>query len=146
MKNVYKLIDCICTTYDTYNTKEFDNSKGTTYCNYAAQDMAEKFGIHDFNGKLANEIIEFLGTSKDWSEIPLDKAQDMANQGTLIFATLLNDPHGHICVVRPGVSKTSGHLGTVPCVMNIGKDNFISKGLNWAFATMPKLYGWRPTF
>lgn len=146
MKNVFKLIDSICSVYDTYNTSQYDNTKGTTYCNLAAQDMAERFGIHDFRDKVANQIIDFLATSKEWTEVPMDKAQDMANQGTLIFATIKGEAHGHICVIRPGVIKTSGHLGMVPCVMNIGKDNFIAKGLNWAFSEMPKLYGWRPTF
>lgn len=146
MKNIFKLIDVACSVYDTYNTSEYDNTKGTTYCNLAAQNVAERYGIHDFQDKLANEIISFLETSTDWSEVPMEKSQDMANQGTLIFATFRSEPHGHICLVRPGVSKTSSHWGMVPCVMNIGKSNFISKGLNWAFSEYPKLYGYRPTF
>ncbi len=145
MRNLYKLIDVACSVYDIYTASEYDNTKGTTYCNLAANEIADRYGIHDFQDKMADEIIDFIVSSDEWSEVPMDKAQDLANQGTLIFATLKEEPHGHICLVRPGVSKTSGHWGMVPCVMNIGKNNFISKGLNWAFSECPKLYAYRPT-
>lgn len=143
VKSVPRLVDAICEAYDRYTSSQYNNKLGVTYCNLAAQDIAESLGCQDLEGKLANEMIDAIMNSREWSEVSMEKAQDLANQGSLVFATLKEMPHGHICVVRPGQPKSSGKWGDVPSVMNVGKDNFISKGLNWAFADYPKIYVWR---
>ena len=143
MKSVAKLIDVICNVYDTFLLPEYSSSTGFTYCNLAAEEIAISLGCNDFHGRLANDMIYIMQTSPDWSEVPMEKAQELANQGSLVFATHHKEPHGHICVIRPGLMKTSGRWGQVPSVMNIGRENFINKSINWAFSEYPKLYVWR---
>lgn len=94
---------------------------------------------------MANQIIDLIATHDQWAECPIEKAQALANEGTLIVACLKADPHGHVNVVCPGKEKTSGRWGQVPTVANVGKTNFIGSGLNWAFSDLPKLYLWRPS-
>lgn len=153
MKSVTVLIDAICDVYD--NAKYQPLPDGTTFCNYAAEDICHAFGYNGLDNKMADEIFAFMGTSPDWQEVLMPRVQDLANQGSLVFAVangeLLKQAHGHICVIRPGRLKDSGKWGQVPSIMNIGAENFIgrakrgplqgmSAGLNEAFVPMPKFY------
>ena len=138
LRNRNLLIDTICCVYDNPHYKP---SAGVTYCNLAAQDIAAAFNCNDFNNKLANEIIDFVSKSGLWEKIPITQAQDLANQGSLCFAMQQGNPHGHLCVVRPGLSKFSGGWNcSVPSVCNIGAENFIGKGVNFAFREVPDFY------
>jgi len=146
MKNRDGLIDAICRTYDKVwiGDKEYAPKDGTTYCNFASADIAEAMGCMTLRDKLANEIATMMETSPDWQPVPMDKAQALANSGSLVFAIARATGHGHICVVRPGLESTSGKWGVrVPAVMNIGKDCFIGKGVNWAFQSPPDFYVWK---
>jgi hypothetical protein len=143
MKSPNLLFDIICSVYDNPHYKPVG---GTTFCNLAAQDIATAFGCQDFNGKLANEIVDFVEKSPDWEEVAIGEVQFKANMGSLIFAMQRGDPHGHLCAVRPGMEKFAGHWNCMaPSVCNIGKENFISKGANFAFAEMPRFYVLRST-
>jgi hypothetical protein len=155
MKDLIKLIDIIC---DVYDNAAFIPSGGVTHCNEAAQTILHAFGCKDFDEMMADDIFVFLKKSPDWSEIPVDRVQEISNQGSVVFAIatsqMLGQDHGHICICRPGIPKNSGKWGMVPCVMNIGAECFIGRakrgpltnmpcGINEAFIPMPKFYLWR---
>lgn len=119
---------------------------GQTFCNVATQIMAEALGYSGFKGLIANQIIDIMMHSDDWSEVPLEKAQDLVNKGTWIVAGQKEDAHGHVCTVIPGTTVRAGHWSIqVPVCVNVGKDIFTDKGINWAFQDVPKLWAWRPT-
>jgi hypothetical protein len=141
-----KLINVICLAFTAWAFK--DNS-AVTFCNLATHDVAKALGCMDFFSpdnkrvKLANEIADFLAKSKDWGECTMLEAQTYANSGYFVVAAQRGDTHGHICTICPGVLQDSSRWVKVPAVMNIGKTNFIGKGLNWAFSELPKFYLWR---
>lgn len=144
-KDPFRLIDVICTVYDNADYRA--KSDGRTFCNFAASDIAWFYGCKEFVRKTANELADYLYVSDEWTQIELKDAQNLANTGTLIFAALKAIPHGHICVIRPGVEKDSGKWTRVPSCMNIGNDKYtsISNGLNWAFENLPRLHAWKPS-
>jgi hypothetical protein len=143
MKSQALLFDIICAVYDNPHYKP---GGGLTYCNMAAQDICTAFNCQDFNNKMANEIVDFVEKSDNWEEVEISQVQWKANMGSLVFAMQKGDPHGHICVIRPGMEKLSGKWNCmVPSVMNVGKINFIDKGVNWSFEEMPRFYALKTT-
>lgn len=151
MKNRDILIDAGCYARENpnYTPTSIKNSDGTitteTHCNEAVSYIATRMGCMDFAGRLANEICDFLSANtENWTLTPLEKAQFLASQGSLVIAAEKGDPHGHVCVIMPGIAKVSGRWNTLaPMVVNIGREVFIGKGLNYAFQEIPKLYVWR---
>ena len=160
VRDVITLIDAICDVYD--NQSLLPHPDGTTYCNLAVTAVAEAMGCKDFAGKTADEIVGFLATSENWSPVPFEKAQELANQGSLLVGGLdsktLGQSHGHIVVIRPGRTVYSGKWSTNLCprVLNIGAENFLGRakkgpltnqpaGLNEAFQPLPKIWVWRPS-
>jgi hypothetical protein len=138
MRNRNLLIDTICCVYDNPHYRPNNN---VTYCNLAAQDIATAFQCNDFNNKLANEIIDFVSKSDKWEKVPMSQTQDLANQGSLCFAMKKGEPHGHLCVIRPGLPKFSGGWNCqAPSVCNVGAENFIGKGVNFSFREIPDFY------
>lgn len=118
---------------------------GVTHCNGFVNEVCQNMGYKGFEGLLANEMIELMRRDGAWSEIPMERAQDMANAGSLIVAGLAEEPHGHVCVICPGREKMSSRWSLCPSVANVGKDVFIGKGLSWAFSVLPRLWAWRPS-
>lgn len=158
MKDLISLIDSICDTYDRPDLAP--KTDGTTFCNVAVSAVATAMGCGQLAGKTADQMIAFLTTSPDWSEIPFEKAQDMANQGSLLIAGLdskaLKQGHGHVVVIRPGKPTYSGKWGPTPRCLNVGAENFLARakrgpltnqpcGINQAFVDKPKFWAWRPT-
>lgn len=179
VKDRNELIDAILTAYDnpSYRPVMKDGKIVTTYCNLAANEIAQKMGCNDlFDPKLnrartADETYDFMVANPDkWQEIEVlslapdlrDEAfaaiQFQANSGSLIYAVQssynMKAAHGHICVIRPGVMKTSGKWGKVPACMNIGGENFIALGqkgvmkgfpvgINEAFQQIPRFFSWK---
>lgn len=142
MKDSLSLLDAI---HLPLCRPEYQPRNGETFCNKYVAEVATGCGFKGLESLLANQIIDLVSTHHQWSEIPMEKAQELANAGSLILAGLKAAPHGHVCVVCPGKSKTSGRWGEVPTVANVGKEVWIGKGINWAFSTKPKLYVWRPS-
>lgn len=143
MKDPYLLLDLIHTSY---SRPEFmPNPDGTTHCNQFVAEVAAGLGFKGLEGLIANEIVDLIASHDQWSETPLNKAQELANGGTLIIAGIKEAGHGHVNIVVPGREKTSGRWGQVPSVANVGKENFIGRGMNWGFSNMPKLWAYRPT-
>lgn len=176
--NLVQLIDAICVAWDNPDYyPEFENGElKTTYCNYFVADVAKAVGCDDFidpvtgNPLLADEMIRFMAGSDHWQElrvaglapdamaVGLRSVQMWANQGYFTVAAAsaasLGSKHAHICVVRPGVVKTSGKWGEVPVVANCGKEQFIGRaksgpmkgepvGVNEAFIQMPRFFSWK---
>jgi hypothetical protein len=142
MKDWLKLLDSI---HLAYNHPEYTPKDGVTHCNQFVNEVCESLGYKSLDGKLANDICDILANDPTWSEITMDKCQDLANGGSLIIAGIKESGHGHVNVICPGKKKTSGRWGEVPTCANVGKENFIGKGINWAFSDMPKFWVWRQT-
>lgn len=142
MKDLYLLLDAI---HLPLCRPEYQPGGGLTHCNAYVTEVCSLYGFKGLEGLVANQIIDLLSTHDQWSEVPMSKAQELANKGTLIVAGFKADPHGHIDVVCPGREKTSGRWGQVPSVANVGKEVFVGKGINWAFGEIPKLYALRST-
>lgn len=116
-----------------------------THCNAYVNEVCQLYGFNDFDGLLANEMIDAMEVSASWSKVTIDQCQNMANMGILVIAGLKALPHGHVNVICPGKEKASGRWGNVPSCSNVGADIFIGKGINWAFPDMPAFYAWRPS-
>lgn len=157
MKNLIGLVDAIFDVYDNPDLLPKDN---VTFCNVSVWLVAEALGYRTLTGKTADDIMKFIEDNEDWSDVPLEKVQDMANAGSLIIAGLtgkeLNQDHGHVVVVRPGIPCYSGKWGKVPRVLNVGSENFVARakrgplkgmavGVNESFVPLPKFYVWRPS-
>jgi hypothetical protein len=54
-------------------------------CNVGVYSVFEKLtGSKALNGKNANDIVNHFADSPDWEEIPMDQAQQMANEGNIV--------------------------------------------------------------
>src|SRR4051812_10185419 len=102
-KDLYALLDAI---HLPFGRPEYQPANGVTHCNAFVAEVCEAYGPKGLNGLLANEIVELLSLSPNWTEVALERCQDLANAGTLIIAGIKGDPHGHVDVVCPGKAKT----------------------------------------
>jgi len=143
MKDRLGLLDAI---HLAFNHPEYAPAVGVTHCNQYVNEVCTTYGFKDLDGKVANEICDLLATHPQWVEISLERCQELANEGTLIIAGIKEEGHGHVNIICPGKPKTSGRWGVVPSCANVGKENFIGKGLNWAFNDLPKCWAWKQTF
>ena len=137
-KNLFKLIDAIC---EVYSDKSLQPTETETYCNLAVDMVCSKMNYYEFRGLTANQMIIQMENSERWQKIDMDFAQDKANEGNLVIAGRMDSPHGHIVVVRPGNMAHSHKWNRlVPKCINVGKNNFIDKGINFAFIELPRFY------
>ena len=158
MHDVIALIEAICDTYDRADLQPLPD--GTTYCNLAVISVAERLSCSGLGGKNADQIVDYIATSPEWSNVPIERTQDLANSGSLVIAGLRSDElgaaHGHVVVIRPGQACYSGKWGKVPRILNVGKENYIARaksgplkgttvGINDAFIPMPQFFVWRPS-
>lgn len=142
MKDLSTLLDSI---HLPFSRPEYQHSGMLTHCNQFVNEVCQGMGYKNFDGLLANDMIDLLEKDPTWSKIDMNQCQTLANTGSLVLAGLKADPHGHIVVICPGKEKTSGRWGLVPSVANVGKDNFIGKGVNWSFSDPPMFWAWRPS-
>jgi len=146
VKDFLRLLDAIhlplCRPeYQPRQAKDIDGKIVTlSHCNSYVNEVCEIFGYKEFGGLLANQMIDLMAFSPAWSLTGIDKAQFMANQGSLVIAGLKAEPHGHVAVCVPGKEKTSGRWGMVPGIANVGKDVFVGKALSWGFSEMPQFW------
>jgi hypothetical protein len=139
VEKLAKLVDAICEVYDMPDLKPHD---GETHCNLAVHRICSKLGYEEFKDLMANAIIDKIESSPaQWTETTIEFCQYLANQGELVLAGLKGEPHGHIVVLRPGISVLSSKWETlVPKCINIGKTNSIDRGVNYAFGTEQPKY------
>lgn len=141
-KDLFLLLDAIHTPLCR---PEYQPLAGVTHCNGYVAEVCSLYGFKGLEGMLANDIIVFLSKHPQWTATSGEKAQELANAGTLVVAGLGADPHGHVNIICPGKEKTSGRWGPVPSCANVGKEVFIGKGINWAYSDFPSLWAWRPS-
>lgn len=151
-KTMRNLPQLLAACYDGINNPDLRPQKDAngnvirTFCNIFVDSVAQEMGCHDFMGKMANEMIDVMSRSVNWTLCPIEDAQSRANLGSLLIATEEAQPHGHVCVIVPGIKVRSIHWSmAVPLCANVGKDVFIGKGLSFAFREVPKIWLWRPS-
>jgi hypothetical protein len=118
------------------------DGKAETFCNWGLQLLAESlWNYKGFAGKRANDIVQFVQTSKDWKEVDGNEAHSAAGAGKLVIAGIaVQGGTGHVCLICDDNMVFSSKWGkAVPVCVNVGRNNFI-KGVNWAFATEPNYY------
>lgn len=147
MKDPILLIEACC---QVFGNETLWPKGDETYCNFAVQDVAHYFGCLELDDKTADEMCSFMETSQSWQEIPMKDAQFTANHGSLVIAAatsqVLGQKHGHVCVIRPGQEKYSGHWDqSAPACMNLGRAGTcsISKTVNYAFVPEPRFFVWK---
>lgn len=141
MKDLYSLLDAI---HEAFSRPEYAPHDGVTHCNQFCHEVVSAIGFKGFEGLMANQMIDILGGSDQWSEVAIEKVQDMANAGSLIVLGTHGEPHGHVAIACPGKSKISGRWGQGPMVASVGKQNMI-RAWNWVFSDSPKAWIYRPT-
>lgn len=139
------IIDTCCELSDPLVHPELVPAGGVTHCNQSVNIVAQRCGFPGFNGLMANQIIDVMDSSPDWMPLSLGLAQGTANSGQLVIAGEKGSPHGHVVVVRPGIAGVSGKWpgASVPKVLNVGAQNSIGRGLNYAFQDIPRLWVWK---
>jgi len=153
MKNADLLREAQDKVWDSglYMPKEEDGEE-ITYCNMATNAVLAPMGCTVMQGMTADQMVEFMRTSKNFLIKPIEDCQFLANEGTVIVAGLtsgaLKQSHGHVCTITPGVEDFSGHWNKkTPQCLSIGRKKicFRSKGVNWAFVPEPEFYAWLPS-
>lgn len=141
MKDIFILLDSI---HEAFSRPEYQPNNGVTHCNAFTAEVVSVLGFKALDGLLANQIINTLSSSDQWSEVSFEKVQDLANSGTLVVLGAPGEPHGHVCIACPGKLKSSGRWNMVPTVASVGAQNMI-RGCNWVFSDLPKCWAYRPT-
>lgn len=137
-----RLLEAILEAYDAYHVSKDVTGDGhpETFCNFSVDHVLmrmnyEKMRSQDGKPMMANQMIDYMTRSADWSEIPMSEAQGLANDGRVVVAGRAEAEHGHVVVVRPGVPVLSGKYGNAktPKVSHVGKGSYIGRTVAWAF-------------
>lgn len=154
--NIFTLIDAVCEVYDKgcspgrpYWPHDITgDGVNETFCNRAVREVCELVGYKGFLVPMsANEMVDFLGQSADWMKVDIKESQDLANAGKLVILGMKLPNHGHVTIVRPGMSEWSTKWNCPsPRILNIGAENSIAKACNWIFPgdEPPLAFMWRP--
>ena len=118
---IAKLIDAICENFmkalngQPWAPQTVMNDDKTmtlvTHCNQFVSGVATSLGYTAFANRTADQMCAFVLTSPEWTNIQWDVAQSHANNGAFVIACQSANPHGHVCVIRPGIPLPSGHYG-----------------------------------
>ena len=131
---------------------DYDIKEGTsaTFCNRFVTDVTTQLtGYEGFIGLRANQMYNaMMFETENWSEVKFDSSMNTdlefyrkTIEGNLVIASQQGDPSGHVCIVLPSEFVISGKWGKyVPLCANIGKSNFLSKAISWAFRLEPKYF------
>jgi len=106
---------------------------GITHCNQGANNIAAALGVKTV-GILSNsqgvalpanaQIANLANSQNGYQSVSPQQAQQLANSGTVVFATQIGRVHGHIATVRPeGVPGDQPPRGIGPLLANIGQIN-----------------------
>lgn len=140
-----RLLDAILEAYDLFHVSQDVNGDGkadVTHCNQSVNHVCGRLGYEKFKGMVANQIIDFMRRSDDWKKIELEDAQSFANEGRLVIAGAMAEPHGHVVIIRPGLEELSAKWNSkkVPKASHVGANSCIGKSLAWAFKDIPELW------
>jgi hypothetical protein len=138
--------------------QEFMDCKNTGKDNqecvkYVGESLQTVYKVNDFYSPqlgrhmMINEIVEYLGDSKQWTKIgqgyeqaALAEAQSNANAKKAVIAVYMNaSGAGHIALILPGDLQRSGSWGldvpnSVSFLMMEPQRSYVGKGLSYAFA------------
>lgn len=132
-----KLLDAALEAYDLYHVAK----DGKTFCNMSVNHICGRMGYDKMKGMVANQMVDFLKRSEEWTQITMSAAQDLANQGCIVIAGKQEDPHGHVVVIRPGLEEYSGKWQLkAPKIAQVGGTSYIGKTLAWAFKELPDIW------
>lgn len=126
-----------------YAIKRWPAEGERTWCNVAVNHVACVAGYIGLKGMIANEIVNAIKKSVDFAKVSAQDAQKLANDGRLVIAGRMDEPHGHVAVVFPGgelVNSSKWHEEAAT-VANVGKDNGVM-GSNWAFRLPCSYWAW----
>jgi hypothetical protein len=148
-----RLMDAICENFSLalnsgpWSPKVNEDMTLTTHCNQFVNGVAKSLSYFSFwpsssvNPMLANEIFAWVWSSSEWTNIDGTVAQSHANTGAFVIAVQQDEPHGHVCVIRPGTMTSSGKWNKmVPKCANVGGTVFLDKGVNYAFGEKEPAY------
>jgi hypothetical protein len=142
-ENALKLLDACLEAFDIFNFSKDVTGDGVkeTFCNQAVDYVCRRMDYNLLNGMVANQMVDFISRSTDWSPVTVAAAQGYANEGRLLIAGAAADPHGHVVIVRPGIEDWSPKWGMkVPKVSHVGKKSLIGKHLGHAFVDVPEIW------
>lgn len=124
--------------------------KKVTHCNqFVDRALHEWLGASpfgsEFHGLMANAIVDKLEADHAWNCYEADEYAEYAPlvaAGCPAVAGLKEAGHGHVNLVIVGQPVAAGHwdLAAVPPCANVGKQNWVGKGLNYAFAAKPRIW------
>ena len=124
---------------------------GVTHCNQFVDEALHQYlgGSpigKELHGLMANAIVDKL--EKDVAWIPFEveeypKFSGLLEAGHPAIAGIIETGHGHVNIVIIGQPVSSGHWSLKDCVpqcANVGKENWVGKGLNFAFFEKPRIF------
>lgn len=105
-----------------------ETSEGlTTFCNSGLIHVAHGLGINDFDGLMANQIIDKAldlcrQPDSKWREDTWERGTVTAMKGGFAFLGHKHEGHGHVATIAPRLMQMSPSWGVmVPCLANVGK-------------------------
>jgi len=113
-----------------------------TKCNWGVQQICRSMGYRKFDGKIANDIYDYVTTANEWVEASTIAIVDRIKKGLSIgIAVQRGREHGHVAMIYPGPLVSSGKWksNSVPLVANVGKANGVV-GANFAFRDEPRYF------
>lgn len=130
-----------------YNSRKSKKNNIITYCNQAVAWIALLYVKYTlFKGLYANEISDIMiGNTFEWKSASMGKAYHYCNEGYFVIGHVKKKTHGHVVVLTPGSKVNSKKWQRwVPRCVNIGKKNWIDRGINFAFTSEPMFHIYDP--
>jgi hypothetical protein len=105
-------------------------------CSHAVWEVIRGTVSPNEDYRQANELVDHL--QQAWKEVPVDEAQALANRGIVVVGGATEAGHGHVVVVYPGKSKSTGGYSFIKA----GKAIRIGDHGNYPLAMSTSLGSW----
>jgi RHS repeat-associated protein len=137
-------LDAVALKTAAANAVQFVTDKygsSAAYCNQGVnQAFAELTGSNELAGKNANNMVDQLESSDNFTKINQSEVQKLANDGTIVIAGKKESSgSGHVALAVPGVEVRANKEnwgGSAPMGMDTGwKKRWSSNGMNYSWAT-----------
>jgi len=130
-----------------FNNPFLQPGHGLTWCNQAVNDFSKLWDVTSFEGKLANDISDFLASSRAWPAVSPFLACEKANSGRLVIAHQKSDGHGHVAAVLPLVrSPYDGFPWELVPLLSMGRTSRIGAKARDCFQTAPAFSMYSPLY
>lgn len=149
MNDPYKLVEICKSLISRKDLQPNYPERGVTHCNQFIDEaltiwMDKNTIGREFHGLMANSIVDKLAQDKDWQPFDVEdlpKYQGLISAGHPAIAGERGTGHGHVCLVIVGAAVDSGKWKCkAPLAANVGKQNWVGRGLNFAFHNKPKIW------